>query len=293
MPQIAGTVGHLNVLETIGRHRVAAMPADSGDFEQDSQISGTDASPVKVPLRLTNRFAGLTQVWEPCQCCAYPEPEHTRRVRFHSDSQDSTSAARRQLHDLIDEAAHDGREEFVPGAEMPEELWRQVGTLPPTIAKLTAVKKLNLYGSNLVAVPPEIGEMKSLEEFRPYTSRRLHWFPFEITRCSALRESTVSTRNVYGNFKYRMPFPKLPAAVPVGSTPACCSVCQGPLPASEGIQVWISLRVATDVLPLLVHACSDECVSALPSPPEGYVDRPHHGGTDLAQPGADAFFAGR
>jgi hypothetical protein len=176
---------------------------------------------------------------------------------------------------------------------MPEELWRQVGTLPPTIAKLTAVKNLNLYGSNLVAVPPEIGEMKSLEEFRPYTSRRLHWFPFEITRCSALRESTVSTRNVYGNFKYRMPFPKLPAAVPVGSTPACCSVCQGPLPASEAIQVWISLRVATDVLPLLVHACSDECVSALPSPPEGYVDRPHHGGTDLAQPGADAFFAGR
>ncbi|WP_257581710.1 hypothetical protein [Streptomyces sp. TLI_146] len=30
-------------------------------------------------------------------------------------------------------------------------------------------------------------------------------------------------------------------------------------------QVWISLRVATDVLPLLVNACSSGCVAALPS----------------------------
>lgn len=42
-----------------------------------------------------------------------------------------------------------------------------------------------LYGSNLVRIPPEIGAMTSLEEFTPYTSYRLHWVPYEITRRAA------------------------------------------------------------------------------------------------------------
>ncbi len=167
---------------------------------------------------------------------------------------------------------------------MPKAYWRQIVTLPPSIAKLTAVKRLDLYGSNLIALPPEIGSMKRLEVFHPYTSRRLHWFPFEMTKCTALAKSTVSTRNLYGNFKFRAPFPKLPAVVPNGSTPASCSVCEGALPSSGAIQVWLSLWVATDVLPLLVHACSENCVGALPKPAGGHVDWPHQGGPELVQP---------
>ncbi len=41
----------------------------------------------------------------------------------------------------------------------------------------------------------------SLRVFEPYTSRRLHWFPYEITRCTSLRRSVVSTRALYGNYK--------------------------------------------------------------------------------------------
>jgi hypothetical protein len=48
--------------------------------------------------------------------------------------------------------------------------------------------------------------------------------------------------------------------------------------------VWISLRVATDVLPLLVNACSRGCVEALPTPPDGYVATPHRGGPEVVQP---------
>ena len=243
------------------------------------------ARPAEVRFLFRNRFAGLTQIWEPCQCSVYrDEPEPSRRVRFHTDVQDTTCEGWQRLLALIDEAADDGREEFVPGAEMPEELWRQIVTLPSSIAKLSAVKRLTLYGSNLIAIPPEIGEMASLENFRPYTSRRLHWFPFEITRCAALRKSTVSTRNIYGNFKFRTPFPELPAAVPSGSTPIGCSVCNGPFRPTGAVQVWISLWVATDVLPLLVHACSEDCIRALPSPPRDYVDGPHKGGPELIQP---------
>jgi hypothetical protein len=50
--------------------------------------------------------------------------------------------------------------------------------------------------------------------------------------------------------------------------------------------VWISLRVATDVLPLLVNACSTACVQALPAPAEGYVQQPHAGGAHVQQPPA-------
>jgi hypothetical protein len=44
-----------------------------------------------------------------------------------------------------------------------------------------------------------------------------------------------------------------------------CSVCDGPV-EKELHQVWISRRVGTDVLPLLVNACSAKCLAELPEP---------------------------
>jgi len=190
------------------------------------------------------------------------------------------------LSRLVDEAAADGRKLFSPGADIPVDLWPDIVTLPSAIAKLTAVEELELYGSHLVAIPPEIGEMTNLRSFDPYTSWRLHWFPYEITRCEKLEESRVSTRVLYGNKKNRLPFPHLPATLPAGSVPERCSVCNQPFPASGPIQRWISLWVATDVMPLLVHACSDVCVDLLPAPADGYVDHPHQGGSELVQPDA-------
>jgi hypothetical protein len=155
--------------------------------------------------------------------------------------------------------------------------------LPPSIATLTSVRHLILYGSSLVRIPPEIGEMKSLENFTPYTSYRLHWFPYEIRRCTKLKDSTISTRALYGNVKYRPPFPRLPQ-INAAYLPARCSVCEASLAGITPKQLWISLTIGTDVVPLLVHACSDGCVADLPTPPAGYVQYPHTGGLDLAQP---------
>ncbi len=185
--------------------------------------------------------------------------------------------------EAIEETARDGREEFSPGREMAPEEWAQIVTLPATIGRLKSVKHLILYGSSLVRIPPEIGEMESLEQFTPYTSTRLHWFPFEILRCRKLRESTVSTRHLYGNFKYRPPFPKLPQRVDV-LKPKICSVGGKALDAGEIHQFWISSLVATDVLPLLGHACSKACLSAAPAPHPNYVRFPHQGGLALEQP---------
>ncbi|MEU4075513.1 leucine-rich repeat domain-containing protein [Streptomyces venezuelae] len=228
-----------------------------------------------------------------CSCFDQSRPHPRARVGFHAERQDPTAPGWRRLLELVEEAAADGREEFKPLIELSPEERRQVITLPPNIAKLTAVKHLVLYGSNLVRVPPEIGAMSSLEEFTPYTSYRLHWFPYEITRCRRLARSTVSTRALFGNFKLRPPFPKLTSSPDslTGLDPERldpgrwgptalqgCSVCDGPIPQGGLQQVWISLRVATDVLPLLVNACSLECVASLPGGADNYIPTAHRGG---------------
>ncbi|GAA0383772.1 hypothetical protein Acor_80450 [Acrocarpospora corrugata] len=66
-----------------------------------------------------------------------------------------------------------------------------------------------------------------------------------------------------------------------------CSVCDRPIAESGLHQVWISSRVGTDTLPLLVNACSRACVDALPAPAKGNVPTPHTGGPGIVQPRAD------
>jgi hypothetical protein len=209
--------------------------------------------------------------------------------RFHSKLQDTSAAGWHKLLGLIEEAARDGREEFSPRNDLSPEEWEQIVTLPSSIQTLTSVRKLVFYGSYLVRIPPEIGAMTSLEEFIPYTSYRLHWFPYEITRCPKLIESCVSTRTLYGNFKYHPPFPDLTRAR--GPSSGTCSVCERP--CSTSIQAWISLSVATDVLPLLVNACSQDCLDALPPAAEGYAPGPHQGGTPEGQPQRESSPYGR
>src|SRR5262245_11159801 len=255
------------------------------------------------PRLFANRFADAVGPQGPgpgrdvCQCVGRSLTTRPASVEFHRDRQDTGSPGWCHLLTLIDEAAADGRSIFKPFVELSAVERRQIITLPATIAKLTEVKHLVLYGTNLVRIPPEIGAMTSLEVFEPYTSHRLHWYPYELTRCAKLRDSTVSTRVLYGNFKFRPPFPTLRPVTTAEDTdfdalePAVygaesirtCGVCDAPV-VGEVHQVWISRPVGTDVLPFLVNACSAACVAALPEPYRGYVPTPHTGGPDLVQP---------
>ena len=63
-----------------------------------------------------------------------------------------------------------------------------------------------------------------------------------------------------------------------------CSVCSKVIGYEQTNQLWISLEVGSDILPLLVNLCSKDCESKLPTPPENYVQFPHKGGSDLVQP---------
>jgi hypothetical protein len=235
------------------------------------------------PLPLANLWASELDVSAferpVCHCldAQYHKQRLFKELSLHTDLQDTASSGWSRLLELIEEAARDNREVFSPSRDMTAEQWTRIVALPASIAKLKAVKHFILYGSSLVRIPPEIGEMSNLEEFTPYTSYRLHWFPYEITRCKNLKRSTVSTRALYGNYRYRPPFPRLPQLVDV-NVPARCSVCNGPFGDGGPLQYWVSLRVATDVLPLLVHACSEDCVAKIPVGAEGYVPTPHQGG---------------
>lgn len=208
-----------------------------------------------------------------------------RELHLHAEAQNKECEAWKLLETLVQRAIAEKSKEFSPGLEMSPEMWSQIVTLPPSIAGLKSVRKLYLYGSHLVRIPVEIGEMTDLEEFDAYTSYRLHWLPYEITRCQKLKRSRMSTRALYGNYKYRPPFPRLPAqSVNPNDSIRCCSVCGQKLLGGTAQQVWISLTVATDVLPLLVNACSEACIQRLPPPEKGYVDHPHKGGLELHQP---------
>jgi len=235
-----------------------------------------------------------------CRCFIGLFPSEVKKgippPELHAEPQDTECGAWKRLCELVERAADDGRAEFAPLGELQPGDREHIVTLPPTIAKLKRVRRLHLYGSHLVRIPPEIGEMDSLEEFDPYTSYRLHWFPYEITRCKNLRTSRVSTRALYGNHKYSPPFPRLtpgafagrvePRELPLACaapTVRACSVCAEPFEDRRAHRVWITLRVATDDLPLLVNACSEECVRALPKPQSGYTNRPHRGGTSRQQ----------
>ena len=208
-------------------------------------------------------------------------------LNLHAASQNTESEEWKLLLDLVETAILDERPVFSPKKTLGGDIWCKIITLPKTIAKLKSVTSLDLYGSNLLSIPPEIGQMENLEDFTPYTSYGLHWFPYEITKCKKLWFSTVSTRALYGNYKYRPLFPRINTKeTKEYINPKKCSVCGTDVTKENVIQVWISLRVAMDVLPLLVNACSENCINSLPSGADGYIQKPHQGGIEMIQPKA-------
>lgn len=221
----------------------------------------------------------------PTCSCNDAYKQRGREVGFHRDAQDESSDAWRRLLDCIADAAACNAEEFKPRSFLTPEDWHSIVTLPPEIAALKSVRKLCLYGSSLLRIPPEIGEMTALENLDLYTSYRLHWLPHEITRCQNLHESRIGTRALYGNFKNRNPFPKLKTSREFLESirPRTCSVCNSDLDDSWTAR-WVSLNVATDVVPLLVLACSGACIDSLPPGADNHVLKPHRGGRSIEQP---------
>jgi hypothetical protein len=188
-----------------------------------------------------------------------------------------------QLLNIIEAESAADSTIFGPSRMVPPDQWAGVITLPAEIRTLSKTKQIRLYGSHLRRLPPELGRLSALEDLDIYTSYSLHWLPYEVTRCTQLRESRMSTRALYGNAKTRLPFPRLRGPVDA-LMPETCSVCDQPFGVNGPRLFWTTLRIGTDVVPLLIHSCSDDCTARVPDAPAGYHARPHRGGGGVGMP---------
>jgi|GEM_PF-2740024 len=203
--------------------------------------------------------------------------------KLHTEPQDQDAPGWKQLVDLARVLEEKQFSVFEPSAHIPWEDWMRVIALPAALGSLSFVKQVRLYGSHLRRLPPEIGRMANLQDLDIYTSYSLHWLPYEITRCRQLTQSRMSTRALYGNRKTRLPFPPLNRPVEA-FLPSTCSICDRPFGEVTPQLYWITLPVATDVVPLLVHSCSNDCTLSIPQPPKGHFQRPHKGGGGVGMP---------
>ena len=203
--------------------------------------------------------------------------------KLHTEMQDQDAPGWRRLIDLVRVSEEKQLSVFEPSAHIPWEDWVQVITLPAALGSLSLLKEVRLYGSHLRRLPSEIGRMTNLQDLDIYTSYSLHWLPYEVTRCRQLTQSRMSTRALYGNRNTRLPFPRLNRPVEA-LLPSTCSICDRPFGEATPQLYWITLPVATDVVPLLVHSCSNDCTLSIPQPPQGYFQRPHKGGDGIGMP---------
>lgn len=221
-----------------------------------------------------------------CPCLAVRTKKGTPPVpNMHLEAQNRTVGGWTQVTSLIQQLAQTSAAILEPSTKIPWEDWIRVITLPPEVASLTQVENVRLYGSHLRRLPPEVGRMSSLRNLDIYTSYSLHWLPYEVTRCTNLIVSRMSTRALYGNRKTRLPFPRL--SQPIDSLlPATCSVCDQPFGERTPQPFWTTQRVGTDFVPLLIHSCSESCTDSVPSGPPGFFARPHKGGGGVGMPTA-------
>ncbi|GAA3033707.1 hypothetical protein GCM10020229_51430 [Kitasatospora albolonga] len=133
--------------------------------------------------------------------------------------------------------------------------------------------------------------MNRAEEFTPYTSGRLHWFPYEITRCTRLgaqhgehactvRQTTSSVRRSPGCGRSGLRRSGLTDLDPKrwGRRPStAAAVCDRPIAGGGLHQVWLTLQVATDALPLLVTPARRLCASRHAAGRRGIRTRPRGG----------------
>ena len=153
------------------------------DDDQNSKpkLAKVEALPLLRMDPATQRAVARTGKRPLCSCLdAQYTNNRWRELKLHRKEQDTTSDAWKRLLKIIERCASDGEEIFEPGAKFEWEDWIKITTLPATIAKLTRVKELRLYGSNLVCIPPEIGEMERIEKTE--TVRDVPGQP-EVARC--------------------------------------------------------------------------------------------------------------
>jgi uncharacterized protein (TIGR02996 family) len=216
---------------------------------------------------------------------------------FHLEPQDRKSSGWMRLLELIDEAVADGRETFDASHGMTAKQIMEIRTLPESVAKLKKVRNFYFTNSYLIRLPAEIGEMTELEKLDLSHAARLHWFPYELTKCRKLKRLICQSTHLYG---YTGQFPSLDVGSDVSlgrkemetlhvngvdrKPDRICSLCFSTFEDRRRYRFWTTLRFAGEPLPFLVNSCSELCLARLPESPTTFPQRPHRGGPNISYP---------
>lgn len=212
------------------------------------------------------------------------KPVLWKESSFHRDENAETTIASERVQQVIDDARSKKLTTLVLSKVMDEDDYLALNTLPKSIGDLKDLQHLDLSNSKLSYIPREIEGCVNLQKIDIYHSYRLHWFPIEILNCSNLRDTTVSPRALYGNYKLRSPFPNLRHGRWNWSSGVDrCAVCRTEQPEME--QYWMTRRVGSDDLPLLMSICGQDCLLKIKAPKDRrYIQHAHQGGLIQRQP---------
>jgi uncharacterized protein (TIGR02996 family) len=192
--------------------------------------------------------------------CLPPNNPGLEPLKLHRQVQDTHSWGWRRLLVLIQEAVADGRKEFEPYEQLPEDRWGDIITLSKSIAKLTQVAELNLHGSHLVRIPPEIGGMANLRTINTI-GYPLHFYPYELRHAGPSGQAPYrveSSSALYGNDRNLMGFPRLTPHRELDrywaghSLMRRCCTCGEPFRDQGHYRGWIGHSLA--------NACSTKCL---------------------------------
>ena len=181
---------------------------------------------------------------------------------------------------------------FSPGAGDSPEGWPD-RSVPSTIAGTHNHPRVRAAEvSGLIAIPLRLADQAALP-FSPVHLEAAPLTPSPIAKCLELTDSGVTPATCTATTRPHA-LSRLAAEAPDRLDPATVQLYDGPFPSSRPIQRWISLWVATDVVPLLVHSCSDRCIDALPQPPGvNPADSSIRSGTSITRTRVAAIFHSR
>lgn len=221
-----------------------------------------------------------------CECYGVPLRSGAGlRVHGVAESHRSACAEYRKLDEFMREE-RGLRELRLTGVLSPEEAM-QIRALPPSLANWSGtLETLNLYGTNLVELPREVGQLRKLTTIVIHTSYCLHYLPYEVMHCPRLCHLSASPGAIYGEKGNKFPALRVPAAVRTLkdlSLAAClefgltipeslrelrdmaktmfpCSTCRQKWVGPNAALFWVTKMIGQQSMALLIHACSKECV---------------------------------
>jgi len=148
---------------------------------------------------------------------------------------------------------------------------------PKIVTEIKSLEYIKFTLTKIEHIPRDIYKLSNLMYFETYMNYSLHYLPFEIVHCANLKSYTISRRARYGVSPHV--YPKLePLPLNLTQPPEpkkdFCSVCLKSCAVTY--QLWTERIIGQyDKMPLLVHVCSNQCLSKIEQIDTSHLKQPY------------------